>query len=166
MSLDLALSIARSGLAHVNRQLAQSAANVANAATPGYTRKVVQGEASVAGTLSAGVRSAEAARAVDTALVTQMNAARASTDAAAIRARLLEGVEVAHGATGESIADLTAALGDAFVSLRGDPSDGVLQAAAPGLSGGAATPVPAPGQTRSATPPATVEGFLSTGTLG
>jgi flagellar hook-associated protein 1 FlgK len=134
MSLDLALSIARSGLAHVNRQLAQSAANVANAATPGYTRKVVQGEASVAGTLSAGVRSAEATRAVDTALVTQMNAARASTDAAAIRARLLEGVEVAHGATGESIADLTAALGDAFVSLRGDPSDGVLQAAAAGAA--------------------------------
>ena len=45
-------------------------------------------------------------------------------------------------------------------------ANGVLQAAAPGLSGGAATPVPAPGQTRSATPPATVEGFLSTGTLG
>ncbi|KAK2079995.1 hypothetical protein QBZ16_002390 [Prototheca wickerhamii] len=45
-------------------------------------------------------------------------------------------------------------------------ANGVLQAVAPGLSGGAATPVPAPGPTRSATPPATVEGFLSTGTLG
>ncbi|HEY8610456.1 MAG TPA: flagellar basal body rod C-terminal domain-containing protein [Roseomonas sp.] len=127
MSLDLALSIARSGLSHVNRQLAQSASNVANAATPGYTRKVVQGEASVAGSLASGVRSAEATRAVDTALVTQMNAARATTEAAAARVRILEGVEVAHGAMGESVADLTAALGDAFVALRNDPSDTLLQ---------------------------------------
>lgn len=127
MSLDLALSIARSGLSHVNRQLAQSAANVANAATPGYTRKEVQGTSNASGGISAGVRSLEATRAVDTALVTQMNAARAATGEAQARALLLEGVEVAHGAAGQSIGDLTAALGDAFVSLRADPSDTLLQ---------------------------------------
>ncbi|WP_338663420.1 flagellar basal body rod C-terminal domain-containing protein [Pararoseomonas sp. SCSIO 73927] len=127
MSLDLALSIARSGLSHVNRQLAQSAANVANAATPGYTRKEVRGEALVAGTLSSGVRSAEATRAVDAALVNRMNAARAATEAAGARATLLKSVEMAHGATGESVADLTAALGDAFTALRGNPSDTLLQ---------------------------------------
>ncbi|MBP0494503.1 flagellar hook-associated protein FlgK [Pararoseomonas indoligenes] len=134
MSLDLALSIARSGLSHVNRQLAQSAANVANAATPGYTRKEVQGQAVVAGALSSGVRSAEATRAVDAALVNRMNAARAATDAAAARAALLKGVEVAHGATGESVADLTAALGDAFTALRGDPSDTLLQSKVTGAA--------------------------------
>ena len=48
MSLDLALSIARSGLSHINRQLAQSAGNVSNAATPGYTRKEIQGSANTA----------------------------------------------------------------------------------------------------------------------
>jgi flagellar hook-associated protein 1 FlgK len=127
MSLDLALSIARSGLAHVNRQLAQSAANVANAATPGYTRKEVQGAALTPGGLASGVRSLEATRAVDTAMVTQINAARAGTAGAEARARILEGVEIAHGATGESVGDLTAALGDAFVSLRDDPSDPLLQ---------------------------------------
>ena len=127
MSLDLALSIARSGLSHVNRQLAQSASNIANAATPGYTRKEVQGSSSVAGSLASGVRSEEATRAVDTALTNQMNAARASTAAATARAHILDGVEVAHGATGESIGDLTSALGDSFVALRGDPSDTLLQ---------------------------------------
>jgi len=128
MSLDLALSIARSGLAHVNKQLAQSASNVANAATSGYTRKEIEGAAATPGSLASGVRSLEATRAVDTALVTQMNAARAAADASTARARLLSGVEIAHGATGDSIGDLTSALGDAFVALRGDPSDALLQA--------------------------------------
>ena len=41
MSLDLALGIARSGLAAVQRGLAQNAQNVANADTPGYRRKLV-----------------------------------------------------------------------------------------------------------------------------
>ena len=127
MSLDLALSIARSGLSHVNRQLAQSASNIANAATPGYTRKEVQGSSSVAGSLASGVRSEEATRAVDTALTNRLNAARAATAAATARAQILEGVEIAHGATGESIGDLTSALGDSFVALRGDPSDTLLQ---------------------------------------
>ena len=128
MSLDLALSIARSGLSHVNRQLAQTASNISNAGTAGYTRKEVQGQSVVAGSVLSGVRSAESARAVDTALVTEMNLARARSAAATVRAGILEGVETAHGATGDSIGDLTAALGDAFVSLRDDPSDPLLQA--------------------------------------
>jgi flagellar hook-associated protein 1 FlgK len=128
MSLDLALSIARNGLAHVNRQLAQAAGNVANAATPGYTRKEVQGSAVAPGGLAAGVRSLEAWRDVDMALVAQMNAARAAGAEASARVRILERVELAHGGPGESIGDLTAALGDAFVSLREDPSEPLLQA--------------------------------------
>jgi flagellar hook-associated protein 1 FlgK len=139
MSLDLALSIARSGLSNVNRQLAQSAANISNAATPGYTRKVVQSQAAVSGSVGTGVRSLEATRAVDTALVTQMNAARATTEAATARAHILEGVEVAHGASGESVGDLTGALGDAFVSLRADPSDTLLQAGVTSAAGALAS---------------------------
>ncbi|WP_426956256.1 flagellar hook-associated protein FlgK [Muricoccus radiodurans] len=130
MSLDLALSIARSGLTHVNRQLAQSAANVANAGTTGYTRKEVAGEAVAAGNILGGVRSLEARRDVDMALVTSMNAARATGAAADAKARLLQAVEVAHGRpeAGESVGDLTAVLGDAFVTLRDNPSEPQLQA--------------------------------------
>ena len=39
MSLDLAFGIARSGLLTTQRQLAQVSQNIANADTPGYTRK-------------------------------------------------------------------------------------------------------------------------------
>ena len=49
MSPDLALNIARSGLAAVQRGLAQNAQNVSNAETPGYTRKAVPQESLVAG---------------------------------------------------------------------------------------------------------------------
>ena len=48
MSLDLALTIARSGLASIQRNLAQTAQNIANAETPGYTRKTVPQQALVA----------------------------------------------------------------------------------------------------------------------
>ena len=43
MSLDTALLTARSGLLHTQRALASAANNVANADTPGYTRKTVAG---------------------------------------------------------------------------------------------------------------------------
>ena len=63
MSLDLALGIARSGLAAVQRGLAQNAQNVANADTPGYTRKAVPQESLVVGDRPMGLRTAEARRA-------------------------------------------------------------------------------------------------------
>ena len=63
MSLDLALNVARSGLAAVQRGLAQNAQNVANADTPGYTRKAAAREALVAGGAPTGVRTAPESRA-------------------------------------------------------------------------------------------------------
>ncbi len=41
MTLDLAFSIARSGLAATQRALAQASQNIANAGTEGYTRKTI-----------------------------------------------------------------------------------------------------------------------------
>ena len=59
MSLDIALGVARSGLAAVQRSLAQTAQNIANADTPGYTRKTVPQQALVVGDLPAGLRAYE-----------------------------------------------------------------------------------------------------------
>jgi flagellar hook-associated protein 1 FlgK len=122
MSLDAALSIARSGLAAVQRGLAQSSQNVANAETPGYTRKAVPQRALVVGDRPAGLRSGEAARAVDAALLARLDGSRAAAGAA-LRERLLSGIEAAHGAAGETLADGLAGLRNAFLALRAAPAD-------------------------------------------
>lgn len=130
MSLDAALTIARSGLSAVQRGLAQASQNVANAETPGYTRKAVPQQALVVGDRPAGLRGGDAARAVDAALVARLDASRAAAAGAALRERLLEGVEAAHGAAGETLADGLAGLREAFLALRAAPADAGKQRAA------------------------------------
>ena len=131
MSLDLALGIARSGLAAVQRGLAQNAQNVANADTAGYTRKAVPQESLVAGGQPMGLRTADARRDVDAALVARLDASRAAAAGAAAREDILSGVEAAHGtAEGGGLADALAELRAGFIALRGAPADTGKQMAA------------------------------------
>ena len=131
MSLDLALNIARSGLAAVQRGLAQNAQNVSNADTAGYTRKAVAQEALVAGDAPMGVRTAEARREVDAALLARLDISRGAAAAAAAREDLLSGVERAHGTgEGDGLADALAGLRDGLIALRGAPADAGKQMAA------------------------------------
>ena len=130
MSLDLALNIARSGLAAVQRGLAQNAQNVANADTPGYTRKAVPQESLVAGDRPMGLRTAEARREVDAALAARLDASRAAAAGAAAREELLSGVEQAHGTgEGDGLADALAAFRGGLIALRGAPADAGKQMA-------------------------------------
>lgn len=136
MSLDLALGVARSGLLAVGRGLAQTAQNIGNAETPGYTRKSIPQESVTVGDKPAGVRTGEARRSVDAALVMRLDSARSDAAAAELRERLLTPIEQAHGAVGEgqTLADGVAGLRDTLTALRGAPSDtglqrGALQAA-------------------------------------
>jgi len=129
MSLDLALSIARSGLLAVQRNLVQGAQNVANAETPGYTRKTLPQQSLTAGDSPAGLRTGEAQRKVDAALTARLDANRAALAAAELRERLLSGIEQAHGtAEGGSLADALSDLRNGFIALREDPADSGKQA--------------------------------------
>src|SRR4051812_29643175 len=130
MSLDSALLIARSGLAAVQRGLAQASQNVANADTPGYTRKTVPQQAVTVGDSPAGLRTADAARAVDAALLARLDASRAGSAAAGLRETLLTGIEQAHGDSGQTLADGLAALRTGFLALRAAPADAGKQQAA------------------------------------
>jgi flagellar hook-associated protein 1 FlgK len=124
MSLDLALQVARSGLAAVQRGLAQTAQNVANADTPGYTRKAAPQESMVAGGQPMGLRTTEARRDVDAALATQLDASRSAAAGAAAREELLAVVEAAHGtADGGGLADDLAGLHEGMIALRAAPGD-------------------------------------------
>lgn len=131
MSLDLALGIARSGLAAVQRGLAQNAQNIANAETPGYTRKTAAQESVVVGGQPMGLRTAEARRDVDAALLARLDASRAAAAGAAARENVLSGVEAAHGtAEGGGLADALAGFRSGLLALRGAPADAGKQMAA------------------------------------
>ena len=131
MSMDLALSVARSGLRLLDRQMARTADDIANAGTEGHTRKSLEGRALSAAGIGIGVRSGVPTRDVDLAL--QAAAARAGGDAAAgeLRTRLLAMVETAHGrpADGDSVGGLLGALRASVATLREAPEDAIRRAA-------------------------------------
>jgi flagellar hook-associated protein 1 FlgK len=131
MSLDLALTVARSGLRLLDRQMARAADDIANAGTDGHTRKILRGESFVAGETGIGVRALPATRDLDLAL--QASAMRAHGDVAAgeLRTRLLSGVEMAHGRPedGDSIGGLISSLRSDFIGLREAPEDPIRRGA-------------------------------------
>jgi flagellar hook-associated protein 1 FlgK len=131
MTLDLALSVARSGLRLLDRQMARSADDIANAGTDGHTRKILEGRSVNADGTGIGVRSQVAVRDVDLAL--QAAGMRAGGDVAAgsLRVRLLQQVETAHGRPedGDSIGGLLSALRAGLASLREAPEDAIRRGA-------------------------------------
>jgi len=131
MSLDLALSVARSGLRLLDRQMARTADDIANAGTAGHTRKILDGTAVSAVGTGIGVRSLVAVRDVDLAL--QAAAMRTLGDVAGgtLRVKLLSAVETAHGnpADGNSIGGLISSLRASLARLREAPEDPVQRGA-------------------------------------
>jgi flagellar hook-associated protein 1 FlgK len=131
MSMDLALSVARSGLRLLDRQMARTADDIANAGTEGHTRKVLDGRAISAAGVGIGVRTGLPTRDVDLAL--QAAEARAGGDVAAgaLRTRLLSTVETAHGRPedGDSIGGLLSGLHAALAALREAPQDPIRRGA-------------------------------------
>ena len=129
MSLDLAFGIARTGLQATQRALAQVSHNVANAETPGYTRKDLAPIAMQGADRPMGLRLGEARRVVDDALVAERDSRGAEAAAAGLRETLLGGIEAAHGRPedGDSLGDVVAGLRTAFIALRATPGEPGVQ---------------------------------------
>ena len=125
MGLDLAISIARTGLAATQRALAQASQNIANAQTDGYTRKRIDTEAQDAGGQPQGVRSPQARRDVDLALLAERDARGAAAAAAGVRERLLSGIEAVQGRPedGDTLGHALGKLRESFTALRAAPGD-------------------------------------------
>jgi flagellar hook-associated protein 1 FlgK len=127
MGLDLAFTVARSGLRLLERQMARASDDIANAGTAGHTRKVLDGTAMTAAGMGTGVKAQPVARDVDLALIAASERARGDVAAAGLREELLRGVEAAHGspADGDSIGGLMGGLRDSLVALREAPADAI-----------------------------------------
>ncbi len=132
MSLDAAFSIARSGLAATQRALAQASQNIANAGTEGYTRKTVSNVSADYAGQPLGVRSAEARREVDLALLAERDGRGAAAAAASARESLLAGIEAVQGRPEDatSLGNALGSLREAFTTLRANPADPELARAA------------------------------------
>lgn len=125
------LSIALSGIANTNRNLAVLSQNIANANTPGYIRESHQQTAADAGGLPFGVRSGVTVRNLDAAVQNQLLLQNAATGQDNTRADALARVGQVQGKPGAG-SDITSLLGklrDSFSTLLTDPSSGPQQQA-------------------------------------
>ena len=103
MSLTQALTSALSGLQVNQASIAIVAANVANADTPGYTRKVVN-QVSTGGSTSIGVRVSDIQRQIDLYIQRQLRVENAGASYADTRARMYSQLQQIYGQPGSATA--------------------------------------------------------------
>lgn len=102
MTLSSALSISLSGLKTSTLQLEQTASNISNAATEGYTTKTVNTSSAMLGTIGGGVQVTGYTRAENTALFTTLSTA---TSDASYRAKQDEYLQQVMDILGTSSSD-------------------------------------------------------------
>ncbi|MGB6348902.1 MAG: flagellar hook-associated protein FlgK [Pseudolabrys sp.] len=103
MSLTQALNSALSGLQVTQANIAMVAANVANADTPGYTRKVVN-QIATGGNTSVGVRVSDIQREIDLYVQRQLRVENAGASYADTRADMYSQLQDIYGQPGASTA--------------------------------------------------------------
>lgn len=125
-----ALSAALSGLRVAQQQLGVISNNVANATTPGYTRKILPQTTQVINSTGQiiGVQSETMIRKVDLNLERELWTQVSSVTELDVKASYLDTIEKFHGATNKeiSIAAEIAELKDKFAALSDNPADGFL----------------------------------------
>jgi len=124
MSLTQALSSALSGLQVTQANISMVAANVANADTPGYTRKVVNQEAT-GGTSSIGVRVSDIQREIDLYIQKQLRVENAGASYADTRAQMYSQLQEIYGQPGAdtSLESVYNSFTSALQTLATSPDD-------------------------------------------
>jgi flagellar hook-associated protein 1 FlgK len=136
MSIASGLSIANSGLAAIEAQLAVVSQNVANANTAGYSAESVSLTATSAQGLGTGVKANPAIQQVSTSIQAQLNASVADQSFQQTTSAALTGIDQVMGTPGQGN-DLSSLLGNlqsGFTTLLSDPGNTVQQAAVVGTA--------------------------------
>ncbi|MDI1228631.1 MAG: flagellar hook-associated protein FlgK [bacterium] len=120
LSLDAALS----GLRAAQRQLDTISNNIANASTPGFTRKILPTQTLVVGGVGMGVEMNAIMRSVDKNLIRDMMKQTSLASGAVTTSAFLDRIQTFHGASEaqSSISAKIGKLGDAFSALSADPN--------------------------------------------
>ncbi len=129
MSLNAALSIAGSGLANINAQLALVSHNIANASTPSYAVESSAPESLTAGGVGMGVLTEPAQRSVDQQLqgdLYQQNATVAGLQTTQASLQAIDAVQGTPG-QGQDLASLLGNVEDQFSTLLSAPDNATQQ---------------------------------------
>ncbi|MGH6619677.1 MAG: flagellar hook-associated protein FlgK, partial [Alphaproteobacteria bacterium] len=97
MSLTLSLRTALSGLTAAQAALQVTSDNIANASTPGYTRKTVDLESRRVVGQGAGVQTGEISREVDEFIISQLRSQRSAVGEYSVRDRFLQQIQSLFG---------------------------------------------------------------------
>ena len=116
MSLSATLANALSGLNVAQQALSVTANNVANANTPGYSRKILNQETVVVGDRGAGVRSSEIARITDAFLTEEIRRQSSIAGRSDAVQRYQDLLQIAFGAPGDN-RDIAVRIGGLQVAL-------------------------------------------------
>ncbi len=135
-SLDIARSIAFSGLSATQVQISVASANISNADTKGYTEKTADQSSSVTAGVGTGVTITGISSSVDKLLLKSLVGADSDLGAADTNNSYLTQLEQLYGSTsggsssttGTSLANTIAAFQSALSSLASTPSSASLQA--------------------------------------
>ncbi|SDG55434.1 flagellar hook-associated protein 1 FlgK [Bradyrhizobium sp. Rc2d] len=135
MSLDIARSIAFSGLSSTSVQISVTSSNISNADTTGYTRKTANQSSSVTNGVGTGVTVTGITSTVDKLLLKSLIAATSELGSADTANTYLTSLEKLYGSTsstddsstGTSLANSIASLESALSSLASTPSSASLQ---------------------------------------
>ena len=135
MSLDIARSIAFSGLSSTSVQISVTSSNISNADTTGYTKKTANQSSSVTNGVGTGVTVTGITSTVDKLLLKSLVSATSDLGSADTANTYLTSLEKLYGSTsstdssstGTSLANSVAALESALSSLASTPSSASLQ---------------------------------------
>lgn len=135
MSLDIARSIAFSGLSATSVQISVTSSNISNADTTGYTTKTANQSSSVTNGVGTGVTVTGITSTVDKLLLKSLISATSDLGAADTANTYLTSLEKLYGSTsstddsstGTSLANSIAALESALSSLASTPGSASLQ---------------------------------------
>lgn len=124
----VSLNAALSGLKAAQSALNTVSTNIANASTPGYTRKILPQETVLIGGMGVGVKTGGLIRNVDTTLLKDIFKQTSVSQGALVKQTYLDRIQDFHGAS-EAEQALSAKLGrleDAFANLSASPNDSLL----------------------------------------
>ncbi|WFU83167.1 flagellar hook-associated protein FlgK [Bradyrhizobium sp. CIAT3101] len=135
MSLDIARSIAFSGLSSTSVQISVTSSNISNADTTGYTKKTANQSSSVTNGVGTGVTVTGITSTVDKLLLKSLVGADSDLGSADTANSYLTSLEKLYGSTsstdssstGTSLANSIASLESALSSLASTPSSASLQ---------------------------------------